>query len=381
MSSLKILKPNQVGVLGYLIEDDAGYISPNDTRNKNFIQEIKKIDKGQPVIAEPLIVYVVLQKYGVRNKNGRIYPENLLKRENERYQDLIRDNRAIGELDHPECHRESAEILTTEGWKLIKDVKADEKVITLNPETNIIEEKIITKKIVKDYKGKMISIKGRNIDLLVTPNHKFWVIDENKGGKFISAMDIHQNKIKGLAKSYIPKIDGKIFLNEESVKTELVDYDDKVYCVDVPNHIFYVRDNNKACWNGNSSIINGDRVSHTITETWWEGSTLMGKMKIIMSPGFINLGVISCKGDLIANYMRNGIKIGVSSRGVGSLESINGENIVQDDFELICWDVVTTPSTPGSWIFTSPQETQPYIESYIRENDDLLDGLDNFLLS
>ncbi len=101
-----------------------------------------------------------------------------------------------------------------------------------------------------------------------------------------------------------------------------------------------------------------------------------------MSPGFINLGIISCKGDLIANYMRNGIKIGVSSRGVGSLEQINGENVVQDDFELICWDVVTTPSTPGSWIFTEPQEAQPYVENFVRENDEkLIDGLNKFLLS
>ena len=80
-------------------------------------------------------------------------------------------------------------------------------------------------------------------------------------------------------------------------------------------------------------------------------SYLNGKMEILMTPGFINYGIVSTKGDEVANLLRNRIKIGVSSRGVGSLvEGRNGEQIVQDDFEIICWDVVTAPSTPGSWM-------------------------------
>jgi hypothetical protein len=71
----------------------------------------------------------------------------------------------------------------------------------------------------------------------------------------------------------------------------------------------------------------------------------MGKMEILMSPGYINFGIISCKGDNVADLLRHRIKIGVSSRGVGSLkEARNGDQIVQDDFEIICWDVVTAPS-------------------------------------
>ena len=133
-----------------------------------------------------------------------------------------------------------------------------------------------------------------------------------------------------------------------------------------------------------SSIIAGDRISHNITETWWEGKTLMGKMEILMTPGFINYGIVSTKGDEVANLLRNRIKIGVSSRGVGSLkEGKNGEQIVQDDFEIICWDVVTAPSTPDAWIGRSAEEMRPYVENTeIKKpiiNENLKDSLDKFL--
>jgi hypothetical protein len=232
---IKLLRRGETG-FGYLIEHDAGYISPDEPRNQPFINEMKKLDTGKLVIAEPLIVYVVLQKYGILNRNGRIYPERVLRTQDKLYQEAIRERRALGELDHPE-----------------------------------------------------------------------------------------------------------------------------------------------------SSIISGDRVAINIIETWWEGHTLMGKMEIIMSPGFINLGIISCKGDDVANMLRNRLKIGVSSRGVGSLvEGKNGEQIVQDDFEIICWDVVTAPSTPGSWIGRSREEMSQYVEGVevkkpiIKET--LKDKLDNFLL-
>ena len=111
----------------------------------------------------------------------------------------------------------------------------------------------------------------------------------------------------------------------------------------------------------------------------------MGKMEILMTPGFINYGIVSTKGDEVANLLRNRIKIGVSSRGVGSLkEGKNGEQIVQEDFEIICWDIVTAPSTPDAWIFKNVEEAKPYVESVtttknvIKEN--LIDNLDKFLL-
>ncbi len=62
----------------------------------------------------------------------------------------------------------------------------------------------------------------------------------------------------------------------------------------------------------------------------------MGKLKLLTSPGFHESGIVSTKGDIAANLMRQGVTMGVSSRGVGSLKKVGERNEVQDDFELIC---------------------------------------------
>jgi hypothetical protein len=105
-----------------------------------------------------------------------------------------------------------------------------------------------------------------------------------------------------------------------------------------------------------SSLIDLDRVSHAITDIWWEGPVLLGKLKLLTSPGFHERGIVSTKGDLAANYLRQGVTLGISSRGVGSLKKVGEQNEVQDDFELICFDLVSSPSTPGAYLFREPNE-------------------------
>jgi len=228
---IKLLKAGDVG-FGFMIEHDAGYIDPDDHRNQEFINEVNRATASGIPMVEPLVVTVVLQKWGVKNRNGRVYPENILKAQAKVYQELINNKSALGELDHPE-----------------------------------------------------------------------------------------------------------------------------------------------------SSIIEGERVSHNITKIWWEGSNLMGEMELNTTIGFIKMGICSTKGDEVANMLRHGWRIGVSSRGVGTLEEdYEGNAVVQDDFELICFDVVTAPSTPGSWIFANKQQAQPFVESRIIESNDIDDGLDKFLL-
>lgn len=137
-----------------------------------------------------------------------------------------------------------------------------------------------------------------------------------------------------------------------------------------------------------SSIIDGERVSHIITETWWEGKTLMGTIELDTTPGYHKFGIVSTLGDKVANMLRKGWTIGVSSRGVGSLKQENGKNVVQDDFELICWDIVTAPSTPGSWVSTDQKDLKQFTETIqnklgrktsINEDRDLLNRLNNIL--
>jgi len=100
---------------------------------------------------------------------------------------------------------------------------------------------------------------------------------------------------------------------------------------------------------------------------WWEGNVLMGKIKLLTSPGFHKTGVVSCPGDQAANLMRQGVTMGVSSRGVGSLVKKGERNEVQDDFELICFDLVSSPSTPGAYLFLNQDDRMKYDENIEEE--------------
>ena len=90
---MKVLGPKETG-RGILIEYDAGFVSPDE--NKTVITEMKGVD-----FSEDIILFAVLQKYDTPNKNGRIYPEKLLKREMEKYKDVIDKGSALNELNHP----------------------------------------------------------------------------------------------------------------------------------------------------------------------------------------------------------------------------------------------------------------------------------------
>jgi hypothetical protein len=211
---MKILGPNDTG-RGILIEYDAGYLSPNENSNLHLMEQMKK---DMLDYSKPFEFYAVLQKYNTPNRNGRIYPERILKRESDNYKKMIQKGTSLSELNHPE-----------------------------------------------------------------------------------------------------------------------------------------------------SSLIDLDRVSHIITDVWWDGIILMGKLKLLTSPGFHERGIVSTKGDQAANLLRQGVTLGISSRGVGSLKKVGDRNEVQDDFELICFDLVSSPSTPGAYLFTDPEERKNFEENLDEE--------------
>jgi len=216
MQNFKILGPKDIGK-GILIEMDAGYLSPNEYNNMSIIKE----SKNMLDYSKPFEFYAVLQKYNTPNRNGRIYPEKILKREVENYKkNYIAKGTALSELNHPE-----------------------------------------------------------------------------------------------------------------------------------------------------SSLIDLDRVSHIITEMWWDGHILLGKLKLLTSPGFHERGVVSTKGDQAANLLRQGVTLGISSRGVGSLVKKGEQNEVQDDFELICFDLVSSPSTPGAYLFQDVEDRHKFEENLKEEQE------------
>ena len=101
-----------------------------------------------------------------------------------------------------------------------------------------------------------------------------------------------------------------------------------------------------------STVINLKNVSHILTGYNWDGDQLMGKIEILPTPS----------GNILKELIKNGITVGVSSRGMGSLEQNGSVMEVQDDFELLCWDFVSTPSNPGSFmsVLQEGKETVTY---------------------
>ncbi len=107
-----------------------------------------------------------------------------------------------------------------------------------------------------------------------------------------------------------------------------------------------------------STVINLKNVSHLISDYWWDGDNVMGKIEILPTPS----------GQILKELIKAGVTVGVSSRGMGSLEQNGGVMEVQDDFELLCWDFVSTPSNPGSFMHTLNEGKQVITYDYTNVN-------------
>lgn len=114
------------------------------------------------------------------------------------------------------------------------------------------------------------------------------------------------------------------------------------------------------------SIISLSNVSHMLTEYWWDGNNVIGKIKVLES---------TPSGKVLAGLVNDGVMLGISSRGLGSLTEKNGDLIVGDDFELKCFDMVHEPSTPSAFMrmeeslsgFRGYEKTLPKNISLIQE--------------
>ena len=79
-----------------------------------------------------------------------------------------------------------------------------------------------------------------------------------------------------------------------------------------------------------------------VTDVWWNGNDVMGKVQVLNTPS----------GQVLKELVNAGVKLGISSRGLGSVHESQGQTIVEDDFQLICFDFVSEPSTTGAFMMT-----------------------------
>lgn len=107
------------------------------------------------------------------------------------------------------------------------------------------------------------------------------------------------------------------------------------------------------------SIVNLKNVSHNVIEMHWQGDDLMGTVEVLTTPN----------GNILRELFRNGIKLGISSRGLGSLKKISENSaVVGDDFELIAFDFVSNPSTQGAFMSPVADGTQVALSEGVLKN-------------
>jgi len=88
------------------------------------------------------------------------------------------------------------------------------------------------------------------------------------------------------------------------------------------------------------SVINLKNASHMVTDAWWDGNNVMGKVKVLNTPS----------GKILQQLVNDGVKLGISSRALGSVNESEGRTMVQEDLQLICFDFVSEPSTPNAYM-------------------------------
>ena len=96
------------------------------------------------------------------------------------------------------------------------------------------------------------------------------------------------------------------------------------------------------------SVINLKNASHLVTKIWWQGKDVMGKVKVLDTPS----------GMVLQELVKSGVSLGISSRGMGSVREDKSQTIVEDDFQLICFDFVSEPSTPGAFMMKEARDYQ-----------------------
>lgn len=120
-----------------------------------------------------------------------------------------------------------------------------------------------------------------------------------------------------------------------------------------------------------TSVVNLKNVSHVVKEAYLEGDVVHGVVEILNTPS----------GMILQSLIESGVKLGISSRGVGSTRKQGDYYVVQDDFQLICWDFVSEPSTPGAFMLPEGKQINSAELNNVFNRTDRIDRIINDILS
>mgnify|MGYP001414684902 FL=1 len=170
---------------------------------------------------------------------------------------------------------------------------------------------------------------------------------------------------KEMLKESIEKY-GKVMLSGIIQRANTLNQNGRVYPRpilerEVMNYQKMIRENRALgeCDHPDSSVVELKNVSHIVREAYMQGDDVYGKIEILDTPS----------GKIIQSLIESGVTLGISSRGVGSTVSQGGNQVVQDDFQLICFDMVSEPSTPGAFMLKEHKVLRKDLDKIFNQTD------------
>jgi hypothetical protein len=172
--------------------------------------------------------------------------------------------------------------------------------------------------------------------------------------------------------------DGKILLKGILQKSDTLNQNGRVYPRailerEVRNYQKFINENRALgeCDHPDSSVVELKNASHIIREAYMQGDVCHGSVELLNTPS----------GKILQSLVESGVTLGISSRGVGSTRSEGDYDVVQDDFQLICWDFVSEPSTPGAFMMKEGREISRGDLNRHFKKSDRIDRILNDILS
>ena len=181
---------------------------------------------------------------------------------------------------------------------------------------------------------------------------------------------------KRIVKESIDANDGKVVLSGVLQKCDTLNQNGRIYPRsilerEIVNYQKFIRERRALgeCDHPDSSVVELKNVSHLVTSARVEGDDVVGTIEILNTPN----------GNILKNLIEAGVTLGISSRGVGSTRSEGNSQIVQEDFQLICFDMVSEPSTPGAFMLREGKISKGDLDRHFT-NTDKIDRIFNDIL-
>jgi hypothetical protein len=159
---------------------------------------------------------------------------------------------------------------------------------------------------------------------------------------------------------------GKIVLKGILQKADTLNQNGRIYPKpilerEVRNYQKFIRERRSLgeCDHPETSVVELKNASHIITKAWMEGNVVHGELELLDTPA----------GKILQSLVESNVTLGISSRGVGSTRREGEYQVVQDDFQLICWDVVSEPSTPNAFLHEGLDISAADLRKHFRKSD------------